>query len=119
MWEQAAKRKVPLTLIEDNESTVAIIKPGRNPAMRHISRTQGVNIGWIHDLYEKKLFSMVYSRTESMCADVFTKTFKDLPNSQLTYRKIGIRKPGDPPELPPDVGARPPKPDTAKTKGGG
>ena len=119
MWEQVAKRKVPLTLIEDNESTVAIINSGRNPTMRHISRTQGVNIGWLHYLYDKKLFSMIYSRTESMCADVFTKTFKDLPKWQLAYRMIGIRKPGDSPELPPEVGARPPKPDTANIKGGG
>ena len=107
LWEQVAKRKVPLTLIEDNESTVAIIKSGRSPTMRHISRTQGVDIGWLHDLYDKKLFSMVYSRTESMCADVFTKTCKYLPKWQLAYRMIGIRKPGDSPELPPDVVARP------------
>ena len=116
LWEQVAKRKVALTLIEDNESTVAIIKSGRNPTMRHISRTQGVNIGWLHDLYDKKLFSMIYSRTESMCADVFTKTFKDLPKWQLAYRMIGIRKPGDMPEMPPEVGARPPKPESSTTK---
>ena len=54
-----------------------------------------------------------------MCADVFTKTIKYLPKWQLAYRMIGIRKPGDAPELPPDVGARPLKPDTAKTAGGG
>ena len=69
-------------------------------------------------MYDKKLFNMIYSRTESMCADVFTKTFKELPKWQLAYRMIGIRKPGDKPEMPPEVGARPPKPGTAKTKGG-
>ena len=119
LWEQVAKRKVALTLIEDNESTVAIIKSGRNPTMRHISNTQGVNIGWPHDLYEKKLFIMIYSRTEWMCADVFTKTFKYLPKWQLAYRMIRIRKPGNVPELPPEVGARPAKPYTANIEGGG
>ena len=70
-------------------------------------------------MYDKKLFNMIYSRTESVCADVFTKTFNDLTKWQRAYRMIGIRKPGDAPELPPDVGARPPKPDAAKNKGGG
>ena len=65
--------------------------------MRHISRTQRVIIGWLHDLYEETLFNMLYSRTESMCADVFTKTFKGFPKWQLAYRKIGIRKPGQAP----------------------
>ena len=87
--------------------------------MRHISRTQGASIGWAHDIYEKKLFSMFYSRTESMCADVFTKTSADLPKWQLAYRMTGIRRPGDDPEMPPEVGARPSKPVSNKVTGGG
>ena len=54
-----------------------------------------------------------------MCADVFTKIFKDLLKWQLAYRMIGIRKPGEKPEMPPDVGARPAKPEPAVKKKGG
>ena len=44
LWEPVLGRAVSLTLIEDNESTAAIIRSGRNPTMRHMSRTQGVNV---------------------------------------------------------------------------
>ena len=54
LWETALKRSVQLTLIENNESTAAIIRSGRNPTMRHISRTHGVNVAWLHDLYKNK-----------------------------------------------------------------
>ena len=44
LWETVLERSVALTLIEDNESTAAIIRTGRNPTMRHLSRTHGVNV---------------------------------------------------------------------------
>ena len=61
---------------------------------------QGVNIGWLHDLYKKELFNVMHSRTEAQCADVFTKSFKDLPKLEQAYRMIGMRKPGEQPRLP-------------------
>ena len=54
LWETALRRSVQLTLIEDNESTAAMIPFGRNPAIRHVSCTQGGNVSWLHDLYSKK-----------------------------------------------------------------
>ena len=51
LWEVVLGRKVALDLIEDNESTVQILKTGKNPTMRHMSRTHGVNVMWLHDLY--------------------------------------------------------------------
>ena len=121
IWEVALQRKVPLCLIEDNESTVCIIKSGRNPTMRHLSRTQGVIIGWLRDLYKKNLFNVMYSRTESQCADVFTKCFKDLPKWEQAYRMIGMRKPGEQPSFPPTPGPRlPVEKETPRViKGGG
>ena len=79
LWEPVLGRAVSLTLIEDNESTAAIIRSGRNPTMIHMSRTQGVNVSWLHDIYKKKTFGVIYSRTEAQCADVFTKGFRELP----------------------------------------
>ena len=84
--------------------------------MRHLSRTQGVNIGWLHDLYKKELFNVMYSRTEAQCADVFTKCFKDLPKWEQAYRMIGMRQPGEKPEMPPTPGPRPPEVAEAKAK---
>ena len=113
LWETVLGRSVPLTLIEDNESTAAIIRTGRNPTMRHLLRTQGVSVAWLHDLYVKKAFGVVYSRTEAQCADVFTKTFRELPKWQQAIRLIGIGRPGTPCAMPPEPG---PRPDTMEKK---
>ena len=107
LWETVLGRCVPLTLIEDNESTAAIIRTGRNPTMRHLSRTHGVNVSWLHDLYSKKTFGVVCSRTEAQCADVFTKAFRELPKWQQAIRLIGIGRPSEKLALPPEPGPRP------------
>jgi len=113
LWETVFERSVALTLIEDNESTAAIIRTGRNPTMRHLSRTHGVNVSWLHDLYERKKFGVVYTRTEAQCADVFTKTFRELPKWQQAIRLIGIGRPTTACTLPPEPG---PRPDTLEKK---
>ncbi len=117
LWETVLRRSVALTLIEDNESTAAIIRSGRNPTMRHLVRTQGVNVSWLHDLYLKKVFGVVYSRTEAQCADVFTKTFSELPKWQQAVRLIGIAKPDAPPYVPPEPGPLPETVIKKKTNG--
>ena len=111
LWEFVLAREIVLILIEDNESTCAIIKSGRNPTMRHIARTHGVNVGWLHDLYKRRIFGLQYTRTEAMCADIFTKTFRELPKWLHAIKLIGIRPAGAPPEAPPEPGPRPPKED--------
>ena len=107
LWEPVLQRTVQLTLVEDNESTAAIIRSGRNPTMRHLTRTHGVHVNWLHDLYRRKVFGVIYSRTEAQCADVFTKAFRDLPKWQQAYRLIGIGHPSTRLEMPPEPGPRP------------
>ena len=65
LWEVLLGRLVSMTLMEDNESTFQIIKTGKNPTMRHISRTHGVNVQWLHDAYSKRLFNMKVTKTEN------------------------------------------------------
>jgi hypothetical protein len=112
LWEVVLGRKIALDLIEDNESTVQIIKTGKNPTMRHMSRTHGVNVMWLHDLYHKGIFGMTYTRTEAQCADIFTKTFSTKVKWLEAIDLVGIRAPGSPPKLPPEPGPRPPKEET-------
>ena len=49
LFEASLQREVLLELMEDNQSTIQIIKTGRNPTMRHMTRTHGVNVSWLHD----------------------------------------------------------------------
>ena len=76
--------------MEDNQSTIQIIKTGRNPTMRHMSRTHGVNVSWLHDLYDKKQFSIKYTRTDAQSADIFTKAFKDAEKWNQALENIGL-----------------------------
>ena len=78
--------------------------------MRHITRTHGVNVSWLHDLYTKGTFEMMYTRTESQCADIFTKTFRDAHKWSEAVRMIGVAPPGSEVTPPPTPGRRPDPP---------
>ena len=105
LWSSLAKS----SNLEDNESTYQIIKTGRNPTMRHISRTHGVNIQWPHDVYTKGDMNMIYTRTEAQCADIFIKNFRDVQKWHKAVQDIGVAPKGTPPSMPPEPGPRPPK----------
>ena len=64
-------------------------------------------MAWLHDLYKKNMFGVVYTRTEAMCADIFTNCFRGLPKWLQAIRLIGIRPPDAKPEMPPAPGPRP------------
>ena len=119
LWESVLKRHVVLNLIEDNESTYQIIKTGKNPTMRHLTRTHGVHVSWLHDLWERNIFGVTYTRTEAQCADVFTKTFGDVVKWQGAIELIGMAPGGTPPKPPPEPGPRPEKDNKSSTKNGG
>ena len=116
LWEVILNRRTELLLLEDNESTYQIIKTGRNPTMRHIQRTQGVNVAWLHDLFTKGLFTMMYTSSESQCADLFTKAFKEGHRWDEAVAKIGVSPKDGPVRPPPPLGRRPEKPGKAKPK---
>ena len=107
-----------MTLIEDNESTFQIIKTSKNYTMRHISRTHGINIQWLHDSYNKGLLNMMYTRTEAQLAEVFIETFRDPLKYASAGRDIGIARIGSAVTLPPIPGPREPKEDGTPPKTG-
>ena len=50
---------------------------------------------------------MMYTRTESQCADIFTKSFRDAHKWAEAVRMIGVTRPGDEVVMPPVPGPRP------------
>ena len=48
IWDMILDRDTVLDVMEDNDATILIIKTGQNPALRHISRTHGVSVSWLH-----------------------------------------------------------------------
>jgi len=66
----------PLTVLhEDNQSMTKVMKTGKNPTMRYMSRTHGLNIAWMSTVFDQDYMELVYEKTDRMAADIFTKAF--------------------------------------------
>ena len=58
----------------DNQSMLFILKTGRNPTMRHLSRTHRVSVAWLHEQHVRENFQFGYVSTDGMAADIFAKS---------------------------------------------
>ena len=47
LWDFVMNGSLPVEFMEDNESTIAVIKSGKNPTMRHLQRTHDVSVKWL------------------------------------------------------------------------
>ena len=56
---------------------IGVIRTGKNPTMRHLERTHGNSIGWMHSIFQEGYVSLAYEVTAKMAADIHTKSFKD------------------------------------------
>jgi hypothetical protein len=68
--------KVMLHVKEDNEAMIKVLTTGRNPTMRYLSRTHGININWLHEVSNGPFVKLDYTRSEDQAADMFTKPFE-------------------------------------------
>jgi len=71
----ATARKKRLVFHGDNAAMIQVCKSGRNPTMRHLGRTHGISITWLHDETMKDSCELRYIETSKMAADIFTKFF--------------------------------------------
>ena len=62
-----------LYVFEDNEAVIKMIIKGRNPAMRHVSRTHRVALDWLFDRINlDPKIQIKYIDTKNQLADIFT-----------------------------------------------
>ena len=73
LWQKVLGKKIRIRVLEDNEAACRVIITGKNPSMRHMSRTQRIDISSINDVYRKGHFLFVNCPTEFQAADIFTK----------------------------------------------
>ena len=50
LWEALFDRKVDCIFYEDNQAAIQILRSGKNPNLRHVNRTHGINIKWLHEV---------------------------------------------------------------------
>ena len=61
-------------MFEDNEAVIKMIIKGRNPTMRHVSRTHRVALDWLFDgINLDSKIQIKYIDTKNQLADTLTK----------------------------------------------
>jgi len=64
---------------EDNTACIQVIVSGKNPTMRYLSRTHGINIVFLHEnlglKHDNNPHQIIYTDTKKMVADIHTKPF--------------------------------------------
>ena len=75
---------------EDNEATIAIIKSGKNPTMKHMNRTHGVQVRSLYDEFNNPRRNIQYIESAAQRADILTKCFRDIPTWKHVCRLIGL-----------------------------
>ena len=79
LWSYLLGHIPVVRLMEDNQSSMRIIDNGKSRALAHMSRTQGVALGWMAERYREDNFAIDNRDTEEQTADAMTKPIFD-PN---------------------------------------
>ena len=84
----------PISVLEDNEAACRIIVTGNNPNMRYMSRTQRVDIAWLNERYNDKIFRFVACPSDYQGADILTKACVDKTVWNKNLHTLGMFKQG-------------------------
>ncbi len=77
--------------MEDNAACAQIIVTGKNPTLRHVLRTQKVDIAWLHEVFrDHKNLKMTLTPAKKQSADIFTKRFNSPREWLWACYNIGI-----------------------------
>ena len=90
LWERVAGKPVALKLFEDNQAASRIMETGKYPTMRHVERVHGVSLNFLHEMYQRKVFSLEDCHTMAQAADVFTKPITSFITWSRSMLMIGM-----------------------------
>ena len=72
LWEHIFDRPLALEVYQDNQATARIMTTGRAPTLRHIKRTHGVSVAWLHERVSGPDINLHDCVSDVMAADIFT-----------------------------------------------
>ena len=93
LWQQLGGKNPNFVFYDDNQTMIGVIRTGKNPTMRHLERTHGISIGWMHAIFQEGYVSLAYEVTAKMAADIHTKSFKDTVSWAHACQLINIFPP--------------------------
>ena len=74
LWETILNRRaMNVRVMEDNSACTRVIITGSNPSMRHMSRTQRIDISWLNERFRDGSFSFIECPSLYQAGDIFTK----------------------------------------------
>ena len=86
--EEILNMPVNLTLMQDNTSTISLIKAGR--ALSESTRHINIRFFYVHDYVNKGIIKLEYCPTEIMMADGFTKPLQGAKFIEFRNFVLGI-----------------------------
>ena len=78
LWTKILGRSMQIRVMEDNDAASRIIITSRNPSMRHMSRTQRIDVAWLNERFSGGDFGFVTCPSEFQAADIMTKSYTDV-----------------------------------------
>ena len=77
LLQRILKKSPNFVFYDDNKAMIGVVRSGRNPTMRHLERSHGVCISWMHEMFTRDYTYFAYEVTDRMAADIYTKAFTD------------------------------------------
>ena len=93
LWTVLLRRPARITLHDDNQAMLRVCETGRNPTMKHLGRTHGVSVMWLHERYHEEPYLFQYIDTDQQAADVYTKGFADVAKWQQVCELVNVIDP--------------------------
>ena len=93
LWETILGQRVKPVVEEANQAALQVVTTGKNPNMRHMSRTHGVCLAWLHEQLagNPEWVKGQYCDTKKMAADLMTKGFTELAKWAHAISLVGLR----------------------------
>ena len=93
LLQRILKKSPNFVFYDDNKAMIGVVRSGRNPTMRHLERSHGVCISWMHEMFSRDYMCLAYEVTERMAADIYTKAFNDGRTWKHACLQIGLLDP--------------------------
>ena len=93
VWDAVLGQGSKVTFHDDNQGMIGVMRTGRNPTMRHLERSHGISIVWMHQMFQLDHIDLAYEITARMAADIHTKDFSGAHQWRHACQLINIMPP--------------------------
>ena len=91
LLQRILKKSPNFVFYDDNKAMIGVVRSGRNPTMRHLERSHGVCISWMHEMFTRDYMHLAYEVTDRMAADIYTKATRVCCLTRIPSRRSHLR----------------------------